>query len=247
MPSDRTAPRRVEGAGRGPNDAEGVRVPIGMGGSGEKKTPARCAAGTGPQGADAAEAPPAGDAGELRETSAPPRRESFREGGCGAFAEPLVRGRRLSPKDDDRTVSVRAAREDDLAALAEIDRLSSPQPWGEDALRPELSLPHALLLCAEAGGAPVGFVDIHLAGDSAYINELAVAPAARRRGVAAALVSAALDKAERRGFTRVVLDVREGNAAARALYQKLGFKSAGVRKRLYRDPDEDGLVMIREI
>lgn len=146
-----------------------------------------------------------------------------------------------------REITVRPACKADLPALAAIDRVSSPQPWGEAAMLPELSLEHALLLCAELGGEPVGFLDIHLAGDAAYINELAVSPAARRRGAASALIEEALAQARARGFKSVVLDVRAGNAAAAALYRGLGFKSAGIRKRLYRSPDEDGQVMIKEL
>lgn len=64
-----------------------------------------------------------------------------------------------------------------------------------------------------------------LAGD-AYIEELAVHPEARRRGVAAALLGALEDEARRAGMTRLTLWVTLDNGPARALYGRAGFREA---------------------
>ena len=85
------------------------------------------------------------------------------------------------------------------------------------------------------------------AGDEGEIANLAVAPSARRHGIGAALLDASLGEARRRGVKQVYLEVRESNAAARALYERRGFSVVGRRKRYYRHPDEDALLLRRTI
>jgi ribosomal-protein-alanine N-acetyltransferase len=75
--------------------------------------------------------------------------------------------------------------------------------------------------------------------DELHITTLAVRPEYRRKGYARALIRAALDAYP--DVRRVQLEVRPSNAAARALYESLGFTVAGVRRRYYGD--EDALLM----
>ncbi len=77
------------------------------------------------------------------------------------------------------------------------------------------------------------------AGEFEILN-LAVEPAARRRGLAVALVQAAC----RSG--RWFLEVRESNSAARALYAKCGFREAGLRRGYYTGPVENAIVLLWE-
>jgi len=85
-----------------------------------------------------------------------------------------------------------------------------------------------------------GFVAYRGVGEGEHeILNLAVDPAARRRGVATALAKELLALA--RGDT--FLEVRASNVAARNLYEKLGFHQAGVRQAYYHSPPEDGIVM----
>jgi len=73
---------------------------------------------------------------------------------------------------------------------------------------------------------------IWLAGEDCWLEDLFVVDPARGRGLGAALVEAAVERARERGCRRVELDVSEGNPAALALYERLGFstgKAAGTR------------------
>lgn len=81
-----------------------------------------------------------------------------------------------------------------------------------------------------------GFVLVQVAADEAEILTLAVRPAARRRGVATALLKTAAGRAELAGAGRLFLEVAEDNIAARALYSRLGFASVGRRPRYYARP-----------
>lgn len=75
---------------------------------------------------------------------------------------------------------------------------------------------------------------LQLAADEAEILTLAVVPAARGQGLATKLMSCGIGIARKRGVQRLFLEVAMDNAAALALYQRLGFGEAGRRKSYYR-------------
>lgn len=93
----------------------------------------------------------------------------------------------------------------------------------------------------------VGFGVVGSAGEVAEIESLAVAPATRRLGIGRKLCEALMASARAHGASGVSLEVRVSNDAARALYESLGFREIAIRRTYYRDPDEDGLVMAREL
>jgi len=92
-------------------------------------------------------------------------------------------------------------------------------------------------------GRAVGYVLARQAADEAEILNLGVAPAARRRGIGRALVREGLAALAARGAEQVFLEVRESNAAARALYAEFGFAEVGRRRGYYRRPTEDAIVL----
>ncbi|HZQ92248.1 MAG TPA: ribosomal protein S18-alanine N-acetyltransferase [Terriglobales bacterium] len=115
-------------------------------------------------------------------------------------------------------------------SAAEWERLHDP----ESAQR--------LALVAEHEGDVIGFVVLRtLAGDWELEN-IAVALAARRRGAGKRLIAAALALARESRARSVFLEVRESNAAARALYESAGFRPAGRRPGYYAAPREDAIV-----
>ena len=140
--------------------------------------------------------------------------------------------------------SVRAATARDLDAVVAIERASFADPWSRDAFE------HALdangvrfeVACGAAGNV-VGYVVGWTVADEGEVANLAVAPDARRTGIAATLLDRVLARARSEGVTTLHLDVRESNAAARALYARLGFREAGRRRGYYRKPTEDALVL----
>lgn len=128
-----------------------------------------------------------------------------------------------------------------IAGIAEIERQCFPEPWSEDALREELG--KGLFLAAVEDGTVTGYVGCQTVLDEGYITNVAVLPAFRRRGVAERLLTALLGQAQ--GLAFVTLEVRASNAAAIALYEKLGFERAGVRRGFYRAPKEDAVLMTK--
>jgi len=132
------------------------------------------------------------------------------------------------------------ARPENAAALAALHALAFPpaEAWGTDAMGLMLAMPGAFGLWEPAGG----LVLVRAAAGEAEILTIAVVPAARRRGLGAALLAAALQGAVLRGAAEMFLEVAEGNAAALALYAAAGFTEVGRRHRYYAD-GEDALVL----
>jgi ribosomal-protein-alanine N-acetyltransferase len=95
-------------------------------------------------------------------------------------------------------------------------------------------------------GRLIGFAGLWLMVDQAHVVTVAVTPDAQRRGYGRLLVYGLLQLAQREGMGSATLEVRESNAAARALYREYGFYEVGVRKRYYADNHEDAVIMTTE-
>lgn len=121
-------------------------------------------------------------------------------------------------------------------ALADLHAEAFDAPWSASAFA-DLLGQAGVALTAETDG----FILIRTVADEAEILTLAVQPSARRQGLGARLVAAAIDRATASGATRMFLEVAEDNAPARALYVSLGFEPAGRRPRYY--PRADGPAM----
>ncbi len=100
---------------------------------------------------------------------------------------------------------------------------------------------------ADEEDSAVGFLAGLFTGEELEILNLAVTPAARRKGIAAALLRGALTAARKSGGRRVFLEVRASNASAIAFYERLGFLPAGLRNNYYSAPVEDALVLSQKL
>ncbi len=123
-----------------------------------------------------------------------------------------------------------------LAAVAALERLCFSLPWSEDALRTELDNPRARFLVALDGHTVVGYMGMHIVLDEGAVTNIAVDPSRRREGIARTLLR---HQAALGGVTRITLEVRTSNTAARALYEQEGFVLDGMRPRFYERPTED--------
>lgn len=129
-----------------------------------------------------------------------------------------------------------------MSAVHAIEQAAFTDPWSVRDLR-ECVASEVVFLVATSEGLVAGYVIAQDAADEGEILNLAVTPPRQRDGVGRALVERALTTLAGRGVRHVFLEVREGNAAARALYAALGFEEVGRRSRYYRRPVEDAIVL----
>ncbi|HEY68525.1 MAG TPA: GNAT family N-acetyltransferase [Thermoflexia bacterium] len=134
-------------------------------------------------------------------------------------------------------VVIREARAEDEARVLELLPLipananMSPAEIQAAAQRFRESLAMDVLV-AEVDGKVVGLLVLSfvpaLSGLRALIDDLAVDPVYRRQGIGAALVEAAVQRADRRGATHLLVDTSRGDPAARDFYQACGFEAGGI-------------------
>lgn len=132
-----------------------------------------------------------------------------------------------------------------LPALAALEDELFDDPWDSVALR-DLVAGYGRRLHVVGAEQVVGYVLTQTLGDFVDLLRIGVAPSARRGGVALALFSAACADARAQGAERVLLEVSEANAGARAFYHHLGFTEIDRRPGYYRD-GSDALVLQRAL
>lgn len=142
-------------------------------------------------------------------------------------------------------IVVRPARIEDVESVGLIERASFPDPWGAAEFRTVLDSPQAIFLVAEnidtrrVSGYSIALTVL----DESEILNLAVELPCRGHGVGGRLLDAALIEVRVRGANAVFLEVRESNESARKLYESRGFSEMSRRRKYYRNPVEDALVL----
>lgn len=132
---------------------------------------------------------------------------------------------------------------DDLPEIFLIEHASYPKPWSERMFRQEFENALGIQRAWREGGRLLGYIFAWIIFDDLHINNIAVAPEARRRGIGLALIHAVFDTAREKGAKRASLEVRSLNETARAMYEKLGFRRIADRKGYYEDTGDDALIL----
>lgn len=123
----------------------------------------------------------------------------------------------------------------DLEACLALDAASLGGLWSAEQWRRELEEQQRPGIGLRRGGALLAMACGWLVLDELHITLVAVDPGQRRRGLGRRVLLALLARGRRLGADRATLEVSADNAAARALYGGCGFRTAGVRRRYYRD------------
>lgn len=138
---------------------------------------------------------------------------------------------------------IRKMRDSDVDAVIQTDTLAGILlPWPESEYLKEVGKPSSFCWVAEVDGRVAGSLTMWNVVGEGEIANIAVHPDFWRQGIGRALMQTALDKAAELGFPRVMLEVRESNEPAQALYRSLGFVEDGRRPKYYVN-GEDALLM----
>lgn len=145
----------------------------------------------------------------------------------------------------DRSFAAEAIRPmtvDDLPQIHLLECAAQSSPWSLEQFAEELGKPYSRIDLCWRDGQLAGFICTWLVAGELQIQNVATAPAFRRQGVAARLLTYVFDQCRDSGFESAWLEVRVGNAPAIALYERFGFTVVGRRPNYYAD-GEEALVM----
>ncbi|MCQ2401222.1 MAG: ribosomal protein S18-alanine N-acetyltransferase [Lachnospiraceae bacterium] len=132
--------------------------------------------------------------------------------------------------------------EEYLDAVTLLDAAVFPDsPWGRDSFKNNIINDYDYPVVALTDGNVVGYGIIRQI-DAGEILLIGVSPEERRKGIGRMITNELLSWANR--GENIFLEVREGNTAARKLYESAGFTEIARRRNYYRDPVEDAIIMM---
>jgi [ribosomal protein S18]-alanine N-acetyltransferase len=143
-----------------------------------------------------------------------------------------------------QTPEVRRLTYSDLPQVIAIERRAFPTPWSLAMFVLELSKPSGICLAAVEDGRLIGYMVCSRYDRVWHIMNIAIDPDRQRRGIATTLLRELFDRVGDPS-AQFTLEVRASNRAAIELYERFGFRSAGMRRRYYQDNGEDAVIMWR--
>jgi ribosomal-protein-alanine acetyltransferase len=146
-------------------------------------------------------------------------------------------------------LKLRTATSADIPAIVALERQSgSAAHWSDQNYHSIFTGgPRRLVLIMESNHDAVAFAVARILGAEWEIENIVVAARIRRQGIASQLICELTDRARAEGAEQILLEVRESNFAARALYEKSGFAQSGCRNRYYSDPEENAICYSKQI
>jgi [ribosomal protein S18]-alanine N-acetyltransferase len=145
---------------------------------------------------------------------------------------------------------IRLATPEDIPAIVHLEK-QTPEVahWSEQAYEAAFApdTPERLLLVTELEGKVQAFLIARFSIADCELENIVVAVPARNRGIGSQLLRSLSAAARERGRKKILLEVRESNAAARSLYGSFGFEETGRRKNYYTSPPEDAVLYTLDI
>ena len=140
---------------------------------------------------------------------------------------------------------VRPGKPEDIPSMVVLERQSpSAAHWSVDSYRQifDRGIAVRIVLVMDDEGSIQGFLIARITSEECELENIVVASRSQRRGHGSKLMQEFIAVARAQGATRVRLEVRESNVAARSLYENNGFTSSGRRKSYFADPAEDAVL-----
>ena len=140
-------------------------------------------------------------------------------------------------------ISIEKFSKEHLDDVYKIECACFSHPWSKADLENQLELDTSCFVVALDGETAVGYMGLQIFCGEGYVTNVAVLPEYRRQGIAQKLILKELENE----MNFITLEVRKSNAPAINLYQKMGFENVGIRPRFYTAPDEDAVIMTKNI
>lgn len=138
---------------------------------------------------------------------------------------------------------IRNMSENDLPQVHEMECDIFSKPWTKEDFKNSIQNRQNIYLVVEENNEVVAYCGLWGVAGEGQINNVAVKKTLRGRGIGFSMLSDLIEQGKKQGLEAFTLEVRVSNKSAIALYHKLGFKDAGVRKNFYEEPKEDALIM----
>ena len=127
------------------------------------------------------------------------------------------------------------------AALLEKTNLGK-EAWTQKQLIDAMTRDDTIYLVAQKAGRIVGLCGLQNISGEGEITNVSVARDVRGEGIGYKMVKQLLERGVGIGVKDYTLEVRASNESAIRLYEKLGFKSEGVRPGFYDEPKDDAVI-----
>ncbi|WFR57911.1 ribosomal protein S18-alanine N-acetyltransferase [Anaerocolumna sp. AGMB13025] len=138
---------------------------------------------------------------------------------------------------------IRRMKEEDLPEVQEMENSIFSKPWSITDFKDSMKKPHNIYLVVEERSEIVAYCGLWGVAGEGQINNVAVKKMLRGQGIGRNMLQELIDLGKKQGLVAFTLEVRVGNLSAIALYRRLGFLDAGIRKNFYEAPAEDALIM----
>lgn len=146
----------------------------------------------------------------------------------------------------DKEIVIKEVAGDDILEIIEIEKKSFKDPWTKTKFLQELYNPDSIFLGSYLKNEICGYIIADYIVDEVNIYNLCVKEEFRNKGIGTKLLKSALEISKQKKFRKVFLEVKSDNLVAKKIYESLGFKEIGIRKKYYFN-GRDAFVMMLEL
>ena len=167
-------------------------------------------------------------------------RESLEKEGSDSVS---VSEKRVASHSTPGKVRIRPMTAEDVEDAWKLEQINlGKEAWTQKQLLDAMTRDDTIYLVAEMAGRIVGLCGVQNISGEGEVTNVSVSGDVRREGCGYKMVKQLLERGKGIGIRDYTLEVRAQNAPAIRLYEKLGFKSEGVRPGFYDDPKDDAVI-----
>lgn len=142
---------------------------------------------------------------------------------------------------------IKKMQKEHVEQVYQIEELSFFTPWSKKSIQSEIDNPIGRYIVIMDGERVIAYGGFWVVAPEANINNVAVTPDYRGRGISKILMNELIAMAKLEGAKELYLEVRSSNRVAQNLYRSLDFKMIGLRSGYYVDTEEDAIVMLKNL